>query len=134
MLGKSDLAPFVIPPQSNIFGQVKSFEIQRRGVGGTAISLAIDTSKGIWVIQKEIVIRSVFENHEIKLPRLKSARIYFEHRRDASGNLLNLNIFGLGSGHGVGLQQTGSEGLARSGKPCQAILNHYYKGVEICQI
>jgi stage II sporulation protein D len=134
MLGKSELAPFVIPPQSAIFGQVKSFEIQRRGVGGTAISMAINTSKGIWVIQKEIVIRSVFENHEIKLPRLRSARIYFEHRHDASGNLLSVNIFGLGSGHGVGLQQTGSEGLARRGKNCQAILDHYYKGTDVSQI
>src|SRR5262249_48048204 len=45
LLNKSDTAPFVIPPQSTIFGQVKSFEIQSRGVGGTAISMAINTSK-----------------------------------------------------------------------------------------
>jgi SpoIID/LytB domain protein len=134
MLNNSELAPFVIPSRLAIFGEIKSFQVEDRGVGGTAMSLAINTSKGTWIFRKEIVIRRVFENHEIKLPRLRSARIYFEHRRDATGSLLDLTIYGLGSGHGVGLQQTGAEGFARNGgMNCQAILNHYYQGIRIAQ-
>jgi stage II sporulation protein D len=135
MLTNNEFAPFVIPPQSAIFGQIDSFEIQSRGVGGTAIAMAVNTSKGTWVFKKELVIRSVFENHEMKLARLKSARIYFEQSRNPSGSLASLSIFGLGSGHGVGMQQTGAEGLARKGnKNYQAILSHYFKGARIAQI
>ncbi len=38
---------------------------------------------------------------------------------------------GAGSGHGVGLCQTGALGMARSGAKAGAILQHYYPGIEI---
>ncbi len=36
-----------------------------------------------------------------------------------------------GYGHGVGMSQYGAEGLAQQGKTYDAILRHYYAGVEI---
>ena len=38
---------------------------------------------------------------------------------------------GAGSGHGVGLCQTGALGMARAGKSAEAILEHYYRGIEL---
>jgi stage II sporulation protein D len=135
LLAKSDMAPFVIPPQSQIFGSVESLSVEKRGVGGTAITLAIKTSKGTWQFKKELVIRSVFKNSEAKINRLKSARLYFEHERDEKGRLLFLSIHGLGFGHGVGMQQTGAQGWAHlAGKNCRQILDHYFAGIQIAQI
>ena len=36
-----------------------------------------------------------------------------------------------GSGHGVGMSQYGAQGMAKEGYDYQAILKHYYQGVEI---
>ncbi len=60
------------------------------------------------------------------LKRLASARIFFNQIKNESGDLSELHIYGLGSGHGVGLQQVGAEGFARLGKTYREILNHYY--------
>lgn len=39
-----------------------------------------------------------------------------------------------GSGHGVGMSQYGANGMAKEGYDYQAILKHYYQGIEITQI
>jgi SpoIID/LytB domain protein len=39
-----------------------------------------------------------------------------------------LVIDGAGDGHGVGMSQTGAEGLALHGYSAQQILTHYYTG------
>jgi len=121
-----EFAPFIVAPRSAQFGHLEKFEILKRGVSGCAISLAIHTSRGKWVITKELAIRSAFKNPDVKLSRLKSARMFFEHRYDKLGLLTELTIFGLGWGHGVGLQQTGAEGFARAGKTYREILSHYF--------
>jgi stage II sporulation protein D len=36
-----------------------------------------------------------------------------------------------GYGHGVGLSQYGANGMAKEGKSYEAIVNYYYKGIEI---
>ena len=36
-----------------------------------------------------------------------------------------------GYGHGVGMSQTGADSLAKEGKSCMDIINHYYTGVEV---
>ena len=41
---------------------------------------------------------------------------------------------GRGFGHGVGLCQYGSEQMARLGKDCVAILEHYYPGASLAQV
>lgn len=131
MLADPQLAPFITPPPSGRFGHLEKFAVDRRGVSGMAISLKIHTSKGIWTVRKELVIRSAFANPDLKLARLKSARIFFNHRFDGLGLLSQLEIGGLGFGHGVGLQQTGAQGHARRGLDYRAILTHYYPGAAV---
>lgn len=130
LLKQDEFAPYIIPPQSNIFGEVLSFSVLERGVGGTAISLSIETTRGNWIVKKELAIRSLFKNKNLNLKRLSSARIFFEQTKNSQDNF-SVNIRGLGSGHGVGLQQTGAQGWARTGKNYREILNHYYKNIKI---
>lgn len=40
----------------------------------------------------------------------------------------------LGYGHGVGMSQTGADSMAKLGNNYQAIIKHYYTGVEIQNI
>lgn len=131
LLADPQFAPFIEPPPSRRFGHIERFEVTRRGVSGCAIAMAIHTSHGRWVTKKELVIRSIFKNPDLGLDRLKSARVVFQHRRNKSGLLSELIIFGLGWGHGVGLQQTGAEGMAAAGKNYRQILNHYFPGTMI---
>lgn len=53
-------------------------------------------------------------------------------RRDpATRRALAVVASGAGSGHGVGLCQTGALGMARAGERSDAIVTHYYPGVEL---
>ncbi len=131
MLSDNQFASFIKPPASQQFGHIEKFAVPRRGSAGTAINMVIYTSAGQWTVLKELVIRSVFKNPDMKLTRLQSARIFFKHERDKLGLLSTLVICGLGWGHGVGFQQTGAQGLALSGINYREILSHYYKGATI---
>lgn len=130
----STVAPFIVAPKSGKFGHVKTFEVNERGIAGTAITLRIATSTGDWYIKKELVIRSVFKNSEAKISRLKSARMYFDLSTDRLGLLSLVTIRGLGWGHGVGMQQTGAQGFAKQGHSYQQILNHYFQGAVIASV
>ncbi len=44
---------------------------------------------------------------------------------------IGFQISGQGSGHGLGMSQWGAYGLAMQGKPYEAILTHYFKGVSL---
>jgi peptidoglycan hydrolase-like amidase len=124
-------APFILPPASEKFGHIKKFSVASRGHAGTVVELVIDTTSGAWRLKKELLIRSAFANPELKLKRLKSARIFFDHSYDHLGLLKTLTISGFGSGHGVGMQQIGAQGLADAGKSYRQIIAHYYPGVQI---
>jgi stage II sporulation protein D len=126
-------APFIVPPPSNKFGHIKELSISKRGVSGTGMSLQIQTSTGTWQINKELVIRNAFKNPDVALKRLKSAKIFFQHTSGNLGLLEHLKIYGLGWGHGVGMQQTGAQGLALQGQGYKQILQHYFKSIKIDQ-
>lgn len=134
MLSDANFAPFIHPPLSQQFGHIKGFHIKRRGISGTAMNLTISTSKGDWEIEKELVIRSVFKNPQLKISRLRSAKIFFEHQMDKLGLLAKISVRGFGFGHGVGLQQTGAQGHALQGKNYRQILAHYYPGTTLHKI
>ena len=131
LMTNKDFAPFILAPPSKMFGDIQSFSIDKRGIGGTAIILTVHTSKGIWQLVKELTIRSLFKNQNINLARLPSAKIFFNHTQDDKQQLQSLMIYGLGHGHGVGLQQVGAEGLARLKIGYRQILKHYYADTSI---
>jgi stage II sporulation protein D len=65
-------------------------------------------------------------------PILRSNLFKIAVRRDPkSGRALAVIASGAGSGHGVGLCQTGALGMARAGSSADRIVTHYYPGVAI---
>ena len=126
-----ETAPFVIPPAGHKFGHIKGFEVSERGVSGVAIALKIKTSSGDWTVRKELVIRKVFANPELKIARLNSARFFLDQSLDSLGLLAHVTVSGLGFGHGVGFQQTGAQGWALQGQSYKQILAHYFPGTNL---
>jgi stage II sporulation protein D len=131
MLADPQYAPFIVAPQSAQFGHIKGFYAKKRGVSATIMELEIETSTGNWLVKKELVIRSIFKNPEAKLQRLKSAKFFIDQKQDNLGLLASIQISGMGWGHGVGMQQTGAQGMALSGNSYDQILAHYFQGAVI---
>lgn len=127
-------APFIKPAPSGKFGHIKSFEVTRRGAAGTAMDMRVQTSEGNWTISKELTIRSAFANSELKLKRLRSARMFFDHEYDKLGLLSKLTVSGFGSGHGVGMQQVGAQGWAQRGWDYLKICGHYFPGCVVARV
>lgn len=125
---------FVVAPRGGVFGHIKKFVVQKRGVSGQAIELVVETSHGDWLLRKELVIRKAFAATHPGLSRLSSARIFFDHSYDQLGLLTQVKVGGLGFGHGVGFQQTGAQGLARQGMDYRRIIAHYFKDTQIVSL
>ena len=53
------------------------------------------------------------------------------HLRTTAAGERQVHFLGRGWGHGVGLCQHGSYGLARVGMDFERILKHYYSGISI---
>lgn len=129
-----ETAPFVVSPPGQTFGRIEKLDVVSRGVSGVAIEMAIRTSRGDWTLKKELTIRKAFagqENGGSRVARLNSARIFVEHREER--HLQSVVIYGLGFGHGVGLQQTGAQGFAQAPfkMDYRAIIAHYFPGTVI---
>jgi len=76
------------------------------------------------VINKELQIRRV-------LGGLKSSMFIVNVKRDSSGNPASFTFYGGGWGHGVGMCQSGAEGMALRDFKYAEILMHYFSGAEI---
>ncbi len=110
-------------------GKIKDIKVMKRGASGKVIELEILTSKGCFRVAKELVIRRVFQKDGVSLP---SANIVFEKKLDNYGNVTDIDIYGGGFGHGVGMSQFGAGYMATKLKqPYYNILRHYYTGVNL---
>ena len=110
------------------FGELKNIEVVKRGQSGKAMYVRITTSKGIFYIAKEIMIRKIFEYNKKWLP---SGNVVFKPVIDSKNKLTGFQVFGGGYGHGVGMSQFGAGFMAQNGYSYKNILQHYYKGVSI---
>ena len=110
-------------------GHIKDIKVMRRGASGKVVELDLMTSKGCWRISKELVIRRVFQKDGNSLP---SANVVFEKEIDANGDVVDINAYGGGFGHGVGMSQFGAGYMATSlNQPYYNILRHYYTGISL---
>lgn len=109
-------------------GKIKKVEVLSRGVSGKIIALCITTEKGCWTIKKELLIRRILTTQGKALP---SANVVFNNINDENGDLIRLEAFGGGLGHGVGMSQYGAGFMSKSGCTFDIILQHYYDGISI---
>lgn len=120
---------FITPAvkKGEIIGIIKHINVTRRGDSGKIIELQIVTDEGTYTVQKELVIRRLFTNKGKALP---SANVVFEHEYNENGELIYLQAFGGGFGHGVGMSQYGAGFMGKElHKTYAEILKHYYNGI-----
>lgn len=125
---------FVFPKlmKSEDFGELVSIKPISRGESGKLIDIEIKTTKGTFDIQKELVIRRVFQKNNISLP---SANVVFDFVNDEETGETKVIAYGGGFGHGVGMSQYGAGFMGKELKmPYDKILKHYYTGISLTTI
>jgi stage II sporulation protein D len=99
-----------------------SIEVTRRSASGRVIGLAVESRSGQ---------RRHWQLFDVRRALGLPETLFGLHRaRRADGSEV-VRFLGRGWGHGVGLCQNGSFGLARSGLRFEAILATYYPGTEL---
>jgi stage II sporulation protein D len=112
-------------------GDLMNVHVDVRSRSGRVWRLVVVTSTGDVVIPA-YSIRQVLRRGGNPAAILRSNLFKIEARRDPlSGRVVAVEASGAGSGHGVGLCQTGALGMARSGASAETILGHYYPGITI---
>lgn len=122
---------FVYPKLENSddFGELVNIRPKRRGDSGKLIDIEIITDNAVYTVQKELVIRRIFQKNNISLP---SANVVFDLISDENNNLTEIIAYGGGFGHGVGMSQFGAGFMGKELKfPYDLILKHYYTGISL---
>lgn len=122
---------FVFPKlmKAEDFGELVSIKPISRGESGKLIDVEIKTTKGTFDVQKELVIRRVFQKNNISLP---SANVVFDFLNDEETGETKVIAYGGGFGHGVGMSQYGAGYMATELKmPYSKILRHYYTDISL---
>jgi peptidoglycan hydrolase-like amidase len=107
------------------FGAVQAIEPLGRGPSGRIFRLRIKGSKRSMVVGKELEIR-----RWLSRSHLYSSAFLVETQSGSHGRIERFIFHGAGWGHGVGLCQIGAAVMAGRGFSAEAILSHYFTGVE----
>lgn len=102
-------------------GTLYDVNIKKVGYSRRPIELEIVGSNGVKTL-KGGKIRSAL--------RLKE-QLFVMNKRYSGGQVVSYTFTGRGWGHGVGMCQYGAYGLAKMGLKYDAILKHYYTGIEL---
>jgi len=103
-------------------GHVRDVVPKRFGVSGRVIEAAIVGSDG------ELILDGLRVRWGLGL---RENLFVIDRERDAAGNVTRFVFTGKGWGHGVGLCQVGSFGMAQAGSTFERILQHYYTGISL---
>jgi len=124
VLKKSELEKY-LNNKFKIGNRLKDIIILSREKNGYIKKLKIKGNKKTIEIKKEHIIRNIVPNGS-----LKSSSFIIEYNKNNDCYY----FWGAGWGHGVGMCQSGSCGLAERGKNYVDIIKHYYPDVEIEKI
>ncbi len=103
-------------------GSLIDVRVAQKGFSRRAIELEIIGTNGRFSL-KGGKIRSAL--------RLKEQLFVINKRYDGNGRAISYSFTGRGWGHGVGMCQYGAYGLAKMGVKYDAIIKHYYTGVDL---
>jgi stage II sporulation protein D len=101
--------------------EVRELAITRRSASGRAVEMRIRTDAA------EIVVRRFEVRQALELPEM----LFTVQKATGPQGEPEFVFLGRGWGHGVGLCQNGAYGMALAGASFDAILRHYYTGVDI---
>lgn len=128
--------------------QIKELYISKRGSGGVAAELVIDTGKHTYKVLTEYSIRYVLcsgddvvirrdGSKSTPLTLLPSAFFVLETEKAGGkedGKVVGYKLIGGGFGHGVGMSQNGAKNMAAAGYKAEEILQFYYEGCDVRHI
>lgn len=114
-------------------GGIERVEVARRSRSGRVWTLRVGTTTGDLEIPAH-ALRQVLRRPGKPGSILRSNLFKIALRRDAAGRPAAVVVSGAGSGHGVGLCQTGALAMARGGARAGQILTHYYEGTSLVKL
>ena len=109
--------------------QLDGVTVTERGPSGRALTVRFEAPGVSWSVKRDWGIRNFLRTPDGSL--LPSSAVAFEVERDPDKKLTKLTAFGAGWGHGAGLCQWGTRGLAARGFSYEEILGHYYPSAEL---
>lgn len=115
----SDALQFYVKKKYDL-GKIKEIKPMKRAKSGAIVRLYIEGEKGNKTVNFD-TIRTI-------LGKIRSNVIKWEYRKDAKGFIKDIYIYGAGWGHGIGMCQRGTSGMAKEGKKYNEILYHYFPG------
>ena len=117
--------------------ELLSVTVNRKSESGAATGLELVTAKKTTEIENEREIRRFLSPAGCVITEKDGTEVtggkllpsaYFELKRKENGNLY---ITGKGYGHGVGMSQTGANGMAKEGYDYKEILDYFFRKVTI---
>ena len=114
-------------------GNVQEVEVLERSRSGRVWRLRVTTTTGV-IDVPAYGLRQVLRRPGNSGSILRSNLFKIAVRRDAAGRPAAVVASGAGSGHGVGLCQTGALAMARAGARADSILGHYYAGTSLVKL
>src|SRR5262249_20955466 len=121
---------FGVPIPKGGVGEIVDVQVASRSRSGRVWRLAVRTTNGDVVIPA-YSLRQVLRRAGNGAAILRSNLFKIDVRRDRAGKAVSVVATGAGSGHGVGLCQTGALGMARGGESGEQIPRSYYPGIEL---
>lgn len=142
VLTKSEGGYYVSEPPEEA-GSIKNLEIVRRGAGGVAEELLIETEKDSYKILSEYNIRSVLcdgasevirQDGSVLVPgTLLPSGFFVLEPGKREGDVIGYTLIGGGYGHGVGMSQNGAKALGEEGISYRSILEYFFPGCELTE-
>jgi stage II sporulation protein D len=111
-------------------GVLEGLEVLESDSSGRVHRLRVKTSTGSWEVVGDR-IRWVLRPARSRFDILQSTLFRLEEYRNEKGVLIGVRLQGGGYGHGIGMCQSGALAMARAGRSCEKILEHYYPGTRI---
>lgn len=120
---------------------IRDIYIEKRGSGGVADELIIETKEHTYKVISEHNIRYVLNDGQSKVrrqdgslvasPSLLPSGFFVITTGKEKGNVVGYSLTGGGFGHGVGMSQNGAKEMAKAGYDAQDILLFFYDGCHL---
>ena len=125
-------------------GSIRDISIARRGPGGVADELLIETDTGTYKVVAEYNIRYVLCDGVSEVMRQDGSAViptsilpsgfFVIDTGNHKENVVGYTLIGGGYGHGVGMSQNGAKALGQEGADCEQILAYFFAGCELIDI
>ena len=122
-------------------GKITDIYVEKRGLGGYADELVIETKNQKIKVISEYNIRYVLNDgvtkvirqngSEVSSPTLVPSGFFVVETDEKRGEVKSYTLIGGGYGHGVGMSQNGAKEMAKSGYGAQEILLYFYEGCSV---